>query len=620
MKDSTTRVLQALTLFCVAAVGLFLNIIVILVFYKRPALRSSSNRFVLSLVVANFISVLVLAPVLLFLFSRSSLDCFSQLASCLPVLVVTASVFSILVIAIDRYNAVLSPLHYSMTITSQRNKETIAAIWCVSLLLSTPPLLGVFNKRIRYPEYDVLRYSYATALVVFVFIVPLLALMLVYFRMYIAAHKNSERTRRQSIQANAGDCSRGGSMDTQYPPIITTLDFIRTAKPPMLSQIHKRRISNASFSAILFREEGRAVKTAVMVVASFIICWAPFFVLLLMSTFELLDVLTHTTLFLCLLLIVLNSILSPFIYVFRNEIARNEAVRLMFWWKKIGLYEGNVLQQANKELKLKSSDGRIQIRHQSSSNYDSMSVQSFQLPVNYSAECKQCAESSHIPVADFIATYEVVNMKDEPKTGEEIKVSETKTRGESVTFRLAFLPQRRCQTCVRQNSDSSSGSAHFLLRESESPTPIHTAKRQDLVSKVKEEGYRGRLGLGDSPKQSLLRKNNGQTIVEMEEQANAEAPLICQETIPEGLKKSPWSSKENSTSSKKKFTAREGGGGSAPDLGAETPQIKNNGHRATSPTVPKRHRHKLQRLSAVEDDDGVAKAKTSAKVPPCDFG
>lgn len=45
MKDSTTKVLQALTLFCVAVVGLFLNVIVILVFYKRPALRSSSNRW-----------------------------------------------------------------------------------------------------------------------------------------------------------------------------------------------------------------------------------------------------------------------------------------------------------------------------------------------------------------------------------------------------------------------------------------------------------------------------------------------------------------------------------------------------------------------------------------------
>lgn len=481
------------------------------------------------MVAANFISVLVLVPVVLYLFSRNSLECLSHFGFCLPILVVTASVFSILIIAIDRYNAVLSPLHYSMTITSQRNKETIAAIWCVSVLLSIPPLLGVLEiKRIPYPESEVLRYSYSTILVVFAFVIPLIALMLVYSRMYMAAHKNSERTRRQSIQANAGDCSRGGSMDTQFPPIITTLDFIRTAKPPMLSQIHKRRISNASFSAMLFREEGRAVKTAVMVIASFVVCWGPFFVLLLLSTFEVIAVFTHTTLFLDILLIVLNSILSPFIYVFRNEIARNEAVRLMFWWKRIGLYEGNVLQQANKELKLKSSDGRIRIRHQSSSNYDSMSVQSFQLPINYSVECKQCAEPNNIPVADFIATYEVINMKEEPKSGEEIKVPENKTRGESVTFRLAFLPQKKCQTCVRQNSDSSSGSAHLLLRESESPTPIHTAKRQELISKVKEEPHKGRLGIVDSPKLSLLRQNKGQIIIEMEEQPNAEVPLISQ--------------------------------------------------------------------------------------------
>ncbi|EEB10068.1 class A rhodopsin-like G-protein coupled receptor GPRnna4, putative [Pediculus humanus corporis] len=427
---------------------------------------SAIKLFVLSLVAANFISVLGLVPVVLYLFSKNSLDCLSQFGSCLPVLVVTASVFSILIIAIDRYNAVLSPLHYSMTITSQRNKETIAAIWSISILLSIPPLLGVFNKRISYSDNEILRFSYAIVLSVFGFIIPLFALVLVYSRMYIAAHKNSERTRRQSIQANAGDCSRGGSMDTQFPPpIITTLDFVRTSKPPMLSQIHKRRISNASFSAMLFREEGRAVKTAVMVVASFLMCWAPFFILLLLSTFKLVEVLTHTTLFLGVMLIVSNSVLSPFIYVFRNEIAKNEAVRLLFWWKRIGLYEGNVLQQANKELKLKSSDGRIRIRHQSSSNYDSMSVQSFQLPINYSVECKQCSEPSNIPVADFIATYEVVNMNEElKKDGDEIKSPEGKTKGESVTFRLAFLPQKRCQTCIRQNSDSSSGNIKKIIK------------------------------------------------------------------------------------------------------------------------------------------------------------
>lgn len=395
-----------------------------------------------------------------------------------------------------------------MTITSQRNKETIIGIWCVSTLLSVPPLLGVFKKRIANPENEILRNFYVSVLTVFTFFVPLFTLILVYSRMYTAAHKNSERTRRQSIQANTGDHSRGGSMETQFPPIITTLDFIRTSKPPMLSQIHKRRCSNASFSSMLFREEGRAVKTAVMVIASFVMCWGPIFVVMILSTFEVLGPLTHTTLFLGTLLIILNSILSPFIYVFRNEIARNEAVRLLFWWKKVGLYEGNVLHQANKELKMKPSDGRIRIRQQTSSNYDSMSVQSFQLPINYSVECKQCAEPSHTPVADFVATYEVVPANEEPKAGGENKLSESKTKGESVTFRLAFLPQRKCQTCIRQNSDSSSGSAHPLLKESESPS-----------SRIpSEEGTpKGRFTYNDSPKQSFFRHKKDQTIVEMEE-------------------------------------------------------------------------------------------------------
>ena len=70
-------------------------------------------RFVGSLIMANLLSSTVLAPVLL--------SDKSSVSAGLSALVVTSSVFSIVAIAVDRYSAVLSPLHYANTISRRRS-------------------------------------------------------------------------------------------------------------------------------------------------------------------------------------------------------------------------------------------------------------------------------------------------------------------------------------------------------------------------------------------------------------------------------------------------------------------------------------------------------------------
>jgi hypothetical protein len=94
-----------------------------------------------------------------------------------------------------------------------------------------------------------------------------------------------------------------------------------------------------------------------------------------------------------------------------------------------------------------------------------------------SSECHHCLNANVAAkgpgTADFVATYEVIESPNGDETqqngGENPSTIKplSRTRRESVTFRLAFLPQRRCQTCIRQNSDSSSGSGHPLVRHSD---------------------------------------------------------------------------------------------------------------------------------------------------------
>lgn len=92
--------------------------------------------------------------------------------------------------------------------------------------------------------------------------------------------------------------------------------------PPLGSIVmnSKRRCSNASFSTLLLREEGRAVKTALFVVGAYLTCWTPYFVFVLLQ---------RPSPPLVLLLAHLNSCVSPWIYVLRNEEVRLEAKKLV---------------------------------------------------------------------------------------------------------------------------------------------------------------------------------------------------------------------------------------------------------------------------------------------------
>lgn len=154
-----------------------------------------------------------------------------------------------------------------------------------------------------------------------------------------------------------------------------------------------RRTSNATFSALLFREEGRAVKTAVMVILSYLFCWTPFFVSSTSQTWGNAP-LPNSLVGLCALS---ASSLNPFVYVFRNESVRKEASRVVCWWRVGTPFPSSLPQNSSVPPLLK---------HQPSSHCDSMSVQSFQMSTT------ECPHShSDLPPADFVATYNPVSIQ-----------------------------------------------------------------------------------------------------------------------------------------------------------------------------------------------------------------
>lgn len=221
----------ALVLLLVA--GLVTNATVLLVFYRRPGLRTLSNRFVLNLVATNLSACLVFLPL-------AAAD--SVLSRPLPALcsagraaaaaTCAASVLGVLLIALDQYCAVVDPLHYHSRINKLRSAAMMVTAWSVALVFGA--LAGIVpvedssgsslwqaclyrqarstsntnatdtnsTTTVEEPQpeqertdYSLYREAFAACYAIFIFAIPFSGIAWIYLCIYSAAHSNSKRTR-----------------------------------------------------------------------------------------------------------------------------------------------------------------------------------------------------------------------------------------------------------------------------------------------------------------------------------------------------------------------------------------------------------------------------------------
>ncbi|KAK3910481.1 Annetocin receptor [Frankliniella fusca] len=562
--DTVWTAVQALGIGLVGALGVVVNVLCALIWSGRPALRSHSTRYVYNMLAANLLCAALLAPldvvVLLVapppdlhglqlqatadllwpsaaVAAASAADpqvsegggvaaaalVLDEVWPALPALpapwqvwlreltrfaqgvAVQVSVFSVLLVALDRHKAVLSPLHYHRMATRQRSTILIVTNWLV-----TPLVTLLFQTRL-IPYSQWIHFGIGFAL-------PLYIIVYMYIQMSLAAHQNSKRTRRHSVctstqSGNGGNGgqlsldagsgsrggSRGGSLDLSLPPFNGTPEHAnkgdaprRPGRNPPLGSIvlnNKRRCSNASFSTLLLREEGRAVKTALFVVGAYLLCWTPYFVFV---------VLQRQTPALVLLLAHVNSCVSPWIYVLRNEEVRLEAKKLVARLLHLNLPRapqdspghGHSYGRSDScySKSMEASSHPAHPLRQQSSHCDSMSVQSFHLPT--AAGAGAGGDLGGLGAAGLVGYHHGPSPlgalgpsagSDTPLTADSLcSAGESPgpmtggNGGGGGLVRLAYkypaqynqytLQRGRSQTCIRQNSDSSSGSGRPLLQ------------------------------------------------------------------------------------------------------------------------------------------------------------
>ncbi|KAK9304669.1 hypothetical protein QLX08_004083 [Tetragonisca angustula] len=243
-----------------------LNVTLLLAFLIRPSLRTISNRFVMNLTVSNLLVCAIMNPLLIMDAASTSsnssiLDSGSVLNICsisdgAMAIVTTSSIFSVLLIAVDQYFAVVDPLRYRARVDKLKSGILILSTWMVSIVFgflaffnpnpqsfwlsqcsnslnlpaeSSFSVLGnetnnsELNVTSAIPDIvetvslndnidlienatvifdtlidDTITYGFIYAIVysIFAYFVPFVAICWIYVSIYTAAHRNSERARR----------------------------------------------------------------------------------------------------------------------------------------------------------------------------------------------------------------------------------------------------------------------------------------------------------------------------------------------------------------------------------------------------------------------------------------
>ncbi|KAM4871647.1 5-hydroxytryptamine receptor 6 [Thomomys bottae] len=239
------------------------NLLLIALICTQPALRHTSNFFLVSLFTSDLMVGLVVMPpaMLNALYGRWVLARgLCRLWAAFDVMCCSASILNLCLISLDRYLLILSPLRYKLRMTPARALGLISAAWSLAALASFLPLLLGWHElglpRPPTPGQCRLLASLPFVLVAsgLTFFLPSGAICFTYCRILLAA-------RKQAVQVASLTTGIAGQASE-------TLQVPRTVHPGVDSRRLATRHSKKALKASL---------TLGVLLSMFFVTWLPFF-------------------------------------------------------------------------------------------------------------------------------------------------------------------------------------------------------------------------------------------------------------------------------------------------------------------------------------------------------
>ncbi|XP_063109692.1 G-protein coupled receptor 161 isoform X2 [Cavia porcellus] len=296
------------------------NLVIVVTLYKKSYLLTLSNKFVFSLTLSNFLlSVLVLPFVVTSTIRREWIFgvVWCNFSALLYLLISSASMLTLGVIAIDRYYAVLYPMVYPMKITGNRAVMALVYIWLHSLVGCLPPLFGWSSV-----EFDDFKWmcvaawhrepGYTAFWQIWCALFPFVVMLVCYGFIFRVARVKARKVHCGTVVIVEEDAQRSG----------------RKNSSTSTSSSGSRR--NAFQGVVYSANQCKALITILVVLGAFLVTWGPYMVVITSEALWGKNYVSPTLETWATWLSFTSAICHPLIYGLWNKTVRKELLGMCF--------------------------------------------------------------------------------------------------------------------------------------------------------------------------------------------------------------------------------------------------------------------------------------------------
>ena len=273
------------------------NSLICVVFCAYRQLRLVKHYFVINLAAADIIIAVISIPLFVdFMFTNENIVLYRSYII-LDMICGTASTLTLAAISLERYCAVVYPLHYNSRVTHARAMAVLAFTWFYAILVSCSTLLSLVTPNKNSEDTLFFGPEFVTFVALASFIIPLTTMIVSYWKIFRVAryHARQIASFQPRVQLDLGSEPRQGN------------------------------------SRMRFKRELKGAKTLTIIIGTHILCWSPFFIQLLVWSYSSccrghsMQILNYVSLFLryC------NTLANPIIYCGINRQFRSATVRFI---------------------------------------------------------------------------------------------------------------------------------------------------------------------------------------------------------------------------------------------------------------------------------------------------